>query len=500
MAGEDQLETLEIAPTAAALLKSLRGLGYTPETALADLVDNSIAAGARTISLSIDWNDGDPRIAVRDDGRGMSRDQLMEAMRFGGEGPEAERAPDDLGRFGLGMKTATLSQCRRMAVVSAQGGSLSSLSWDIGVVAKARKWAVVIDPELPEFEHVTKPHTGEHGTLVALQVMDEMGGLHGLDSERFFAKLADIRAHFSMVFHRFLSGDARRIRILINGRDIPPWDPMLRTHAATRKLGSSPIGIGQQAIKVTSYVLPHRDMFANEQEFQTAGGPGGWAERQGFYVYRGDRLVVAGSWLGLGERREWTKDESSRLARIAVDLPTACDPAWRIDVIKARARPPASLRSRLVRVGLECRDRAREVFAWRGGQVRTPTEVRQTSPLWQQEHVSGRRRYRVNREHPIILALLEQGSETARLARSAISLIERTVPVERIWLDVSEDVEMPSSGVDKGAELVEDLVTAIRKSSSDLPPEEILDLLLRSMRIADPVLRDTILAALGGDE
>ena len=493
------METLEIAPTASALLKSLRGLGYTPETALADLIDNSIAAGAKSIALSIDWNEGSPRIAVRDDGRGMSRDQLTEAMRFGGEGPDAARDPDDLGRFGLGLKTAALSQCQRMTVITAQGGARSSLSWDIAVVTKARSWAVLVDAEVPEFDHVRPPDAAEAGTMVVLEAMDELGGLFGLDSERFFARISDIRAHFAMVFHRFLGGDARRIRIAINGRDVAAWDPMLRTHTATRMLGSGPIGAGPQAIRVTSYVLPHRDRFTNDQDFQAAGGPGGWAERQGFYVYRGARLVVAGSWLGLGERREWTKDESSRLARIALDLPTACDPAWRIDVIKARARPPAALRTRLLKVGLECRERAREVFAWRGGQVRTRTEDRQVSPLWHEEHVSGRRRYRVNRDHPVVQALFDQGSETARLARSAISLIERTVPVERIWLDVSEDVELPSGSADNGAGLIEDLVTAVRQSRSDLATEEVVDGLLRSMRIVDPAVRATVIAAIEGE-
>lgn len=494
------MATLEIAPTAAALLKSLRGLGYTPETALADLIDNSIAAGAANIALSIDWNEGDPRIAVRDDGRGMSLDQLKDAMRFGGIGPEAERDPEDLGRFGLGLKTAALSQCRRMTVVSTQGAERSCLSWDIAIVTAAKKWTVLVDADVPAFEHVKPLQDGETGTVVVLEGMDELGGLFGLDSERFYARLADIRAHFAMVFHRFLSGEARRIRISINGREVAPWDPMLRTHPATRMLGSGSIGTGPQAISVTSFVLPHRDMFTNEQEFQAAGGPGGWAERQGFYVYRGNRLVVAGSWLGLGERREWTKDESSRLARIAIDLPIACDPAWRIDVIKSRARPPAALRSRLVRIGLECRDRARDVFAWRGGQVRASSQTRQASPLWQEEHVSGRRRYRVDRDHPIIQALFEQGAEAARLARAAISLIERTVPVERIWLDVSEDVEMPSGSADLGAGLIEDLVTAVRGSRSDLPAAEVLDGLLRSMRIVDPALRDTVLAAVGSAE
>ncbi len=275
---------------------------------------------------------------------------------------------------------------------------------------------------------------------------------------------------------------------------------MLRTHEATRMLGSGSIGAGAQAVRVTSYVLPHRDRFSNDAEFQAAGGPGGWAERQGFYVYRGARLVVAGSWLGLGERREWTKDESSRLARIAVDLPLTTDSSWRIDVRKAQARPPATVRSRLLKVGLDCRERAREVFAWRGGQVRTREQSRQVSPVWNEEHVSGRRRYRVNRDHPVIQGLLGLGGENARLARSAISLIERSVPVERIWLDLSEDVEQLQAGGEPTATLVEDLVLAVRRSQASEPADQVLDGLLRAMRIADPGVRTAILAALGTPE
>jgi len=490
------LKTIEIAPHAGALLKSLRGFGYSPETALADLVDNSISAGAGRVELSIDWNDGDPRIGVLDDGPGMSYEVLEEGMRFGGD-EDMERGPNDLGRFGLGLKTASLSQCQRLTVVSNHAGTKASMCWDVERVIRSRSWCAEADTFPEPFEHVALPSDTD-GTLVALERMDERGGLFGLDKEGFFAKVRDVREHFAMVFHRFLDGDARRIEITINGRAVAAWDPMLRVHPATRPLGAGRIGVGAQAVYVAPFVLPHRDRFTNEAEFSAAGGPGGWAERQGFYVYRAKRLVVAGSWLGLGGSREWTKDESSRLARIAVDLPQSADALWRIDVRKARARPPAALRGRLSAIGGQCRDRAREVFAWRGGQVRATTPGKDPpSPVWNEEHRSGKRRYRINRDHPVIAELLDSDAATQRLARSAISLIERSVPVERIWLDISENVEAESSPEAVDSLLVDDLVTAVSAAGAGRKPEDVLDGLLRSMRIEAPAVRRAVLEKIG---
>lgn len=491
------MEPVEIAPTPAALLQSLRGLGYSPETALADLIDNSIAAQAQTIELSIDWNDGDMRIGVLDDGRGMTSADLESAMRFGGNGPDVERKPDDLGRFGLGMKTASLSQCRCLTVLSRCDGETNSRTWDVDDVLRTKRWTVGVGLLPQKFDHLPALDKRPSGTLVILERMDEIGGLFGLDKGHFFAKLQDIRSHFAMVFHRFLSLDAKRIRILVNGRDVEGWDPMLRTHPATQRLGEGRVGAGPQAVHVAPFVLPHRDRFANDAEYAAAGGPGGWAERQGFYIYRAKRLIVAGSWLGLGSLREWTKEESSRLARIAVDLPQRVDSAWRIDIRKATARPPANLRARLINIGSACRETAREVFAWRGGQVRTGKTATAVSPVWMEEYLSGKRRYRINRDNPVIASLLQGDTGAARLARSAFSLIERSVPVERIWLDVSESAETPATAADVDAALVDDLVTALRASSSDREPEEVLDSLLRTLRLDAPALRATVLSRFG---
>jgi Histidine kinase-, DNA gyrase B-, and HSP90-like ATPase len=115
----------------------LRGVGYSLETAIADLVDNSIAAGAGQIEIGLSWKDSDAVLTVLDDGSGMSEERLVEAMRFGGKGPQIQRADTDLGRFGLGLKTASLSQCRQLTVASkSDRGRVAAFTWDVDLIAE----------------------------------------------------------------------------------------------------------------------------------------------------------------------------------------------------------------------------------------------------------------------------------------------------------------------------------------------------------------------------
>ncbi|MGE3743839.1 MAG: ATP-binding protein [Geminicoccaceae bacterium] len=288
------IETVEIVPSPSALVQSLRGLGYSPETALADLVDNSISSGATNISIQLDWNDDDPRVALLDDGKGMDEAGLKAAMCFGGAGPAAVRQDDDLGRFGLGLKTASLSQCRRMTVISRRDGRTSALSWDLDEIERRARWKALVPALLPDSPAVQLLLAKPRGTLVLWERMDAVAGLFGLDRETFFLRVRDIRAYMAMVFHRFLGGDARRISLSVNGRDVKGWDPFQRSHPATITMQSEPIRHRGLTVRVTPYVLPHRDRFPNEAEYEAAGGPGGWSERQGFYVYRQKRLLVGG--------------------------------------------------------------------------------------------------------------------------------------------------------------------------------------------------------------
>ncbi|WP_296104694.1 ATP-binding protein [uncultured Agrobacterium sp.] len=494
------LRHFEISPSPRALLRSLRGLGYSPETALADLIDNSLAAGSRKVDIRLDWRDGDPLVEIADDGVGMGFDRLIEAMRFGGEGPDAERNVDDLGRFGLGLKTASLSQCRELTVTSRRNGIVSRLAWDVDRVGDG--WHADAPDMSPSGELATAFETAGDGTLVSWNRMDRLGGLWELDRDSFNDRIASIRAHLSMTFHRFLGGEARRLTISVNGLALSAWDPFCRRHDATIALPRDVIRGPDGRIAARAYILPHRDRFANEREWEEAGGPGGWVERQGFYVYRSDRLVSPGGWLGLGGSRSWTREESSRLARIALDLPISMDEAWRIDIRKSLARPPTWARTRLAGIGTDARKRAREIFAWRGtGPAVSRKRSVDQSEVWPWETRAGKSvpRYRVRRDHPAVAAVAKLLGENTVLLEGMLSALELTVPVERIWLDVAEHggVEPPDPTAPEIAALAAPLASLIGMINSSANTEDRLDSVLRSLGVTSRALRSAVLELLG---
>lgn len=494
------MRPVEITPSPRALLRSLRGLGYSPETALADLIDNSLAAGARQVDIWLDWRDGDPLVEMLDDGVGMTFDRLIEAMRFGGDGPDAERDCHDLGRFGLGLKTASLSQCRELTVASRRDGAVARLAWDVDRVGDG--WCAEA-PDLSPAGHLCALFaTAGDGTLISWNRMDRLGGLWGLDREGFNERIAAIRAHLSMTFHRFLSGEARRLGISLNGLSLAAWDPFCRRHDATMAMPRDIIRGPEGSIVARPYILPHRDRFANDREWEEGGGPGGWVERQGFYVYRGDRLVSPGGWLGLGGSRAWTREESSRLARIALDLPVGMDEAWRIDIRKSLARPPAWARPRLAGIGTDSRRRAREVFAWRGGgPTRRRSRTKEDGEVWPWEARGGKAvpRYRVRRDHPAVAAVAELLGDDSAMLEGLLSALEFTVPVERIWLDVAEQggVEPAQPATSEITTLAAPLASLVRSMINPSEVGDRLDSVLRSLGVATPALRAAVIRHLG---
>lgn len=446
-------------PKASAMLEALRGLGYSTATALADLIDNSIAAGAKTVHLRFLWAGLASAIHILDDGEGMDAGELDRAMRLGERNPLEARAAHDLGRFGLGLKTASLSQCRRLTVASRKQGQTHCLRWDLDEIARRPDdgWYLLEDTAEGSAGHLQALDKQPHGTLVLWEVLDRI--VTPKFCEQDFLDLIDrVEQHLAMVFHRYLQGPSPRLCILINERAVAPWNPFLINHPAT---WPSPVQRYRSVaglVEVQGHVLPHRDRL-EPGDYERAGGPEGWTSQQGFYVYRNERLLVAGGWLGLGQGRSWTREEAHRLARIRIDIPNSADAEWKIDIRKSTARPPVELRGRLLRLAEDIRRRARRVFAHRG-QIATVDGKEPFVEAWRAEHGSGGMRYRINQDHPAVQGVLEEAGPLLPRIHAMLRVIEATVPVQRIWLDTAEGRDVPRTGF--ADEAPSEVVTVLR--------------------------------------
>lgn len=431
-------------PRAGAMMEALRGLGYSTAAALADIVDNSVSAGADEVRISFVWDGPRSRISVLDNGRGMSDGELESAMRLGDKSPLDERAPSDLGRFGMGLKTASFSQCRRLTVASVKKGErLCCLRWDLDAIA-ARPgdgWVLFEGPAEGSEGYLDGLGAGETGTLVLWEALDRIVTA-GYTSDHFVDLIDDVEKRLAMVFHRLLQGPDAKLRLFLNDRRVAPWDPFMSGHPA--KPWNSPVErrtTPSGVVEVECHVLPHRDRLT-PAEYAAAGGPEGWTAQQGFYVYRNERLLLAGGWLGLGQGRAWNREEAQRLARIRLDIPNTADADWKIDIRKSTARIPVSLRPWLTRLAEDTRERARRVFAFRG----SPTPGPGGNPVeqaWRADHTRAGVRYRIDERHPAVAGVLEAAGPALPLVKAMLRVIEETVPVQRIWLDTAESRETP---------------------------------------------------------
>ncbi len=424
-------------PSATELFESLRAFGYDLPTALADIIDNSITANARNVWIEMIWAGQQSRILIRDDGIGMAEPRLRQAMKPGSLSPLADRAKDDLGRFGLGMKTASISQCRCLTVLSKTKDSDAVLRrWDLDYIAGTGtgEWRLLKRSDLLSSEDHAPLEGQTSGTIVFWDRLDALVGDASANDEtaqRHFRERADaVKHHLAMVFHRFLKGRGA-ITIYMNGRPIEPWDPFLEDIDFTDPLSSETLVAQGERVEIKPFVLPHHSRITPDQH-AAAAGPKGWNAHQGFYVYRNRRLLVAGDWLGLGMQKE----EHFKLARIRVDLGNSADLLWQIDVKKSQARPPAELKRDLRRIARTTRSRASSIYRHRGKVIQRALGD-SGAFLWTHLTKRGKSFYRINRDHPLVQKVLES-SENRASVRALFSLIEQTIPAPLIVINNAE--------------------------------------------------------------
>lgn len=418
--------------------------------AIADIVDNSIAAQAIVISIRFSWNNGTPWLAVIDDGRGMAKDELINAMRFGSKNPLEERQIHDLGRFGLGMKTASFSQCRRLIVLSKKNNDFYCCEWDLDSIAKNDdgKWNLrLLDSELVNKHKILSILRDEYlstlksGTIVLWEKIDRLEDLGeiGKQESNFNSLVSEARNHLELVFHRFLSPGpgGRKTEIFMNDDLLDAFDPFTTHNVATQELPVQSFQLEGKKITVQPYVLPHHNKTTPE-EYKKYGGKGGYLHNQGFYVYRNKRLIIKGTWFRLIK-----KEELNKLLRVRIDIPNSLDHLWNIDIKKSDASPPEIIRNRLKQVIERIEYSGRKVYQQKGNKLKSKINT----PVWNRIASNNAIIYQINRQHPLIKNFLDTiDTEHQEMFRILLSMTENSFPVEQFFNDVAnkpEQVEKP---------------------------------------------------------
>lgn len=409
----------------------MRAIGYEPASAVADLVDNSISAEASVVHIRFD--PGAPTaVGILDNGHGMAGEELVDAMRHGSRSPADHRSDSDLGRFGLGLKTASMSQCRRLTVVSKSDvGDLAGMVWDLDDIAESQDWLVgVLDPgEIVRVPFVEELVGLSHGTLVVWEKLDRLGAGDTGDGRVFGERMRAVGEHLALVFHRFLGGRPPRLRIELNHRPVVPLDPFLEEEGSIAG-EEERIVIDGHLVTLRAFTLPHVSRLTRSQ-IEKAGGEVGLRRQQGFYIYRQQRLVVWGTWFRLFRHEELTK-----LTRVRVDIPNALDLHWSLDIKKSTASPPAFIRDRLRGLVPTMVRPSRQANRYRGRLA----EARGIRTLWRRLEDRDGIRYAVDRDHPVVAALrcsIDDG--VVGELDNVLDAIAASLPIEALYNDRAND-------------------------------------------------------------
>lgn len=420
---------VELPPHAASLIEGLRDFGYSLETSLADIIDNSITAEAKRVDIYTDTISDDPWIAVVDNGNGMTEQELLEALRPGSKNPREERNARDLGRFGLGLKSASFSQCRQLIVVTRKDGLTAAAAWDLDLVAASNRWSAVLLENPESAPAVDK--LGSSGTVVIWKKLDRLDGGFKHDGNKrtknLNAALAGAERHLRLVFHRFLSGTPPRLSLYLNNVKLFPIDPFAEGHPARQVDSEDYQKLAKGLVTYKCVTLPHHKKMTQE-EWDEIGGPEGHLRSQGLYVYRADRLIIAGGWLGLAKQAESTK-----LCRISVDIPNSMDSEWKIDVKKASAQLPPVVREKLKKVIERFVSTSKRTYSRRGRKLVSEDQV----PIWSRVLQDDKIIFKPDLSHPAISELRERiGDDLQKDFDACIRLIGASLPVEAIHADI----------------------------------------------------------------
>ena len=459
------MEPKVVLPYAPILVESTRSIGYSFETALADIIDNSI--GANASEVRIHFSSKEPQyVAILDNGIGMTDAELESAMRYGSKSSLDVRAKDDLGRFGLGLKTASLSQCRRLTVITKKAGKVCAACWDLDYIVKSKNWSLIVydDAEIKSLPYSNYLDQLQNGTVVLWNEFDRICDSAANPQKVFDEKIERARNHIALVFHRYMDTDnfSKRLKILFNNEEIEPVDPFLTDNPATQPMTEQTLRIEGSVIKVKPYILPYASK-VSAKDRKKLGDLCDLRSNQGFYIYRNKRLIIWGTWFRLIKTQELNK-----LARIRVDIPNTLDSIWEIDIKKSTASLPDVIKRNLIAVVENSVGRSERVYKYRGRSASKDD----LQHVWDVIDNRGKFQYLINREMPIYKKLeSELSEEAAQYLDSFVKTLEDSFPYGDVYYRLAKDenaVDQTGMSFDEVYKVAVDMVLACKEMGGDV--------------------------------
>ena len=361
------MDIIDASPRASSHIKTLQSLGYTFNSAISDIIDNSITAQSKNIYIFFDFNNS--RISILDDGYGMSEAELKSNLIIGCKDPSVDRDKKDLGRFGTGLKTASFSTCKKVTILSKpKDMNINAGQYDINQIIQSDKWLVnLLNKEEIKNLGTYLESQNHSGTEVIWQDLKQYKNITNDDLEKIMSKDSDsLRKHIALHFHKFLSGPSA-IKIFINNVVIMPIDPFFKNKqgyqegkiedhhefvdTARSKSGS---------ITVKAHIIPHHD-FMTAEEIDRHGGLENIHKDQGLYIYREKRLIMYGGWMGLKP-----KFTVARLARVEIEVSSNFDEEWSTNVMKTSLQLPSRIKNMIKKLIQTPIERSKKEYVFRG--------------------------------------------------------------------------------------------------------------------------------------
>ena len=474
-----RLEDIECPPFAPVLMESTRAIGYSIESAVADVIDNSIAAKATEIRILYNYLP-QPYVVICDNGKGMDNNAITEAMRYGTASPSDKRSDEDLGRYGLGMKTASLSQCRRLTVLSKQSSEVVGRRWDLDQILKTKSWSIqqLDEDDISSQVGADTLDDYEKGTVVIWENLDKIKSGSVTLEQALEEKMRDVKKHLELVFHRYLSGDGvKKIKISMNGIQLVAFDPFF-TAKSTIVMDDEKIEIpGREGrVLIRPYLLPHPSNMTKD-EIDLYGGKDGLRNLQGFYIYRNKRLITWGTWFKLIRMDEFTK-----LTRVRVDIPNSLDDLWTLDIKKSTAYPPEVVKTRLKQLVGTMSAGSKRTCSFRVKKETADNVVH----VWDKVETREGVKYVVNMEHPSLELITDRlDPESIKLLKQYLETVQNNLPFNNLHMDMHSDVKFIH---DKEKDECERVLFMARQIIKQAIKDDHLDTTMKNFETIEPFM------------